>query len=125
MNDDLAKLEAERARLIEIAQSDERRMQLATNIMMFVAMGALGIVLALLISAALAGQMGLMGLILSALAAGILIFILSRKLRSGSREAMVAGVIFGIGAQATENPARVQIAKHDKRIASLKIGKDL
>lgn len=120
MNDELTRLEAERAQFVEMARSNDGQTQLMTNVMKFVAITAFAVVLVLLASAVLAEQLSMTGFFVATVAAGLLYFILSRKLRSGTREVMVFDVLNGLPAQASEDPIRAQIAKHEKRIADLK-----
>ncbi len=125
MNEDLTRLEAERAQLVEMARLHERQARITTSILMFVAIGVATVVVVLLASAVLAGQLGVTGFVFSAVAAGLLFFILSRKLRSGTREVLVVDMLVGLRAQPSEDPIRAQIAEHDRRIAALKSGENL
>lgn len=87
---------------------------------MYLAFVIVGVVFIMLIGALLAGQLSVLGLFLSALVIGLLLFVLSRKMRSGIRTGMVADLVFGGSAMTDMEYLQAQIADYDKQIASLK-----
>jgi hypothetical protein len=122
MSDELARLEAERIRLIDMANAQTRQKQVITTVTAIVTVVIVVVVILFVISAVWAGQLGVTGLLGATVAAALLFFVLSRKIVSETHRATIADVIFGLVAQPTNDPIRAQIAEHEMRIARLKAG---
>jgi hypothetical protein len=116
MDDELARLEAERAQFVEFVRRKKRQ----TSLIMYLSFLIVGIVYILLVGAMFAGQLSLTGLFWSVLLVSLVFFVLSRRLRSGIRVGMVADLVFGGRARTDPEYFQAQVAKYDKRIASLK-----
>ena len=121
MSTQLEQFEAERGRLLEIVESSGGRNKFAA----YLAVPIVLAVVILLISAVFAEQLSFRGLGLAAFFSLLVWFILSRQIRSGSRVASVADVVFGTPARVDISHLQAQIAEYDKRIASLKAAKQI
>jgi positive regulator of sigma E activity len=119
MSTQIEQLEAERGKLLEIVESSGRKGKFVA----YLAVPIIFAVVTLLASAVFEAQLSLQGLGLAAFFSWLVWFILSRQIRSGSRVALVADIVFGIPATVDMTQLQTQIAEYDKRIASLKAGR--
>jgi|RhiMethySRZTD1v2_1073278.scaffolds.fasta_scaffold43754_7 hypothetical protein len=119
MSTQLEQFEAERGRLLEIVESSSRQNRYAS----YFAVPVILVVVVLLISAVFDKQLSLQGLGLATFFSLLIWFILSRQIRSGSRAASFADLVFGTPARVDISYLQAQIAEYDRQIASLKTAK--
>src|SRR5262245_22088628 len=112
----LEQLEAERGRLLDIVEARGRE----GKIMAYLAVPIIFAVVVVLTSAVFEGQLSLQGLGLAAFFSWLGWFILSRQIRSGSRVAVVADILFGSPGTVDMSHLQTQITEYDRLIASLK-----
>lgn len=122
MSNELARLEAERDRLIDMALADERRRHFTASVLTAVVVVVIGLVALLLVSAIWADQLSAVGMFGAALSAALLYFILSRKLPGSMQEAIIADAVFLSPPNRSSDPIRAKVNELEAQIARLKAG---
>ncbi len=118
----MAKLEAERLRLIDMASADARDRHIRDSVLTGAGVVAVGIVVLLLINAVWAEQVSIAGLFGAAIATAFLFYILSRTVLKGAPRATVADLVFSLGPQRSSDAIQTKIAEYEMQIARLKAG---